>query len=165
MFDFWTWQDLDSLNGLVVKWSTICDSNHKNPSIETLTLSSPTSTFSSSIQPLSTLHHLDWPVIKTNKYRRQDSVTPDASHLRLFIPEHDEQNTINSAASSSDGMEVEHALSRFKEMNAENLATLCDALRSKEPWQEDIISEIAKTVLKCRSGSTKRKINGNNDIK
>uniref|UniRef100_A0A0D3DSJ2 Clp R domain-containing protein n=1 Tax=Brassica oleracea var. oleracea TaxID=109376 RepID=A0A0D3DSJ2_BRAOL len=139
--------------------------SHTNPSIETLTLSSPTSTFSSSIQPLSTLHHLDWPVIKTNKYRRQDSVTPDASHLRLFIPEHDEQNTINSAASSSDGMEVEHALSRFKEMNAENLATLCDALRSKVPWQEDIISEIAKTVLKCRSGSTTRKINGNNDIK
>ena len=93
MFDFWTWQDSDSLNGLVVKWSTICDSNHKKPSLETLTLSSPTSSFSSSIQPLSTLHHLDWPVIKTNKYRRQDSVTPDASHLRLFIPEHDEQKT------------------------------------------------------------------------
>ena len=165
MFDFWTWQDSDSLNGLVVKWSTICDSNHKKPSLETLTLSSPTSSFSSSIQPLSTLHHLDWPVIKTNKYRRQDSVTPDASHLRLFIPEHDEQKTMISAASLSDGMEVEHASSRFKEMNAENLATICDALHSKVPWQEDIISEIAKTVLKCRSGSTTRKINGNNDIK
>ncbi|CAN7094786.1 unnamed protein product [Brassica rapa subsp. narinosa] len=157
--------DSDSLNGLVVKWSTICDSNHKKPSLETLTLSSPTSSFSSFIQPLSTLHHLDWPVIETNKYRPQDSVTPDASHLRLFIPEHDEQKTMISAASLSDGIEVEHASSRFKEMKAENLATICDVLHSKVPWQEDIISEIAKTVLKCRSGSTTRKINGNNDIK
>ncbi|KAG5385938.1 hypothetical protein IGI04_037408 [Brassica rapa subsp. trilocularis] len=134
--------DSDSLKELVAKWSTICDSNHKKPSLETLTLSSPTSSFSSSIQPLSTLHHLDWPVIETNKYHPQDSVTPDASHLRLFIPEHDEQKT-------------DYLSSFFERWNGGGTCL----------FQEDIISEIAKTVLKCRSGSTTRKINGNNDIK
>ncbi|ESQ45252.1 hypothetical protein EUTSA_v10010129mg [Eutrema salsugineum] len=173
--------DSHSIKELVVKWNSICDSIHKRPSLKTLTLSSPTSSFSGSVQPSSTLHNLqsngDWPVIVTNKYRHHHhSMTPDASHLRLFIPEHDSEqknelfssnpnSTINSAASSSDAMEVEHDSSRFKEMNDENLATLCDALESKVPWQKDIIVEIAKTVLKCRSGSSTRKINGNDDIK
>ncbi|KFK34496.1 hypothetical protein AALP_AA5G153100 [Arabis alpina] len=164
--------DSDSIKELVAKWNSICDSIHKRPSsLKSLTLSSPTS---------STLHHLqtngDWPVIETHKYR-DESVISDASHLRLFIPEHDHNeqkteifssnpnSTINSAASSSDAMEVEHAASRFKEMNEENLATLCDALESKVPWQKDIISEIVKAVLKCRSGSSTRKINGTDDVK
>ncbi|KAL0714236.1 hypothetical protein Bca4012_021215 [Brassica carinata] len=159
--------DSDSIKELVVKWSTICDSIHKRPSLETLTLSSPTSSFSGSIQPLSTLHHLqtngDWPV------------TPNASQLRLFITEHEVHKTellssnqnskINSDASCSDGVEVDHASSRFKEMNAESLTTLCDALRSKVPWQKDIVSEIAKTVLECRSGSSTRNNNGKDDVK
>jgi hypothetical protein len=72
---------------------------------------------------------------------------------------------MNSEASSSDAMELEHASSRFKEMNAENLATLCAALESKVPWQKDLVPELAKTVLKCRSGSSTRKINGNEDKK
>lgn len=183
MFDSWIWQDSDSIKELVVKWNSICDSIHKRPSsIKTLTLSSPTSSFSGgSIQPSSTLHHVqtngDWPVIETNKYRHHHSVIPaETSHLRLFIPEHDNEqkteifssnpnSTINSAASSSDAMEVEHASSRFKEMNDENLATLCDALESKVPWQKDIIAEIAKTILKCRSGSSTRNIIGNDDVK
>ncbi|CAH2064309.1 unnamed protein product [Thlaspi arvense] len=173
-------ENQNSHTDLVVKWNSICASIHKRPSLKTLTLSSPTSSFSGSIQLSSTLHHCqtngDWPVIETNKLRHHHSVTPDASHLRLFIPEHDSEpkaevfssnpnSTINSAASSSDAMEVEHASSRFKEMNAENLATLCDALESKVPWQKDIITEIAKTVLKCRSGSTTRKINGHDNMK
>ncbi|KAG2325838.1 hypothetical protein Bca4012_040446 [Brassica carinata] len=160
--------DSDSIKELVVKWNTICGSIHKRPSLKTLTVLS------------STLDHLqtngDWPVIETNKYLHHHSVTSGASELRLFIPEHDSKQrrelfcsnpntTSNSAASSSDGMEVEHASSRFKEMNAENLATLCDALHSKVPWQKDIISEIANTVLKCRSRSSTRKINGKYDTK
>ncbi|KAG7565415.1 Clp N-terminal domain superfamily [Arabidopsis suecica] len=171
--------DSDSIKELVVKWNSICDSIHKRPSLKTLTLSSPTSSFPGSIQPSSTMHHLqtngDWPVIETNTHRHH-SVVPETSHLRLFIPEHDSEHktellfsnpnsTMNSAASSSDAMEVEHATSRFKEMNAENLATLCDALESTVPWQKDLVPELAKTVLKCRSGSSTRKINGNDDIK
>lgn len=179
MFDSWNFQDSDSIKELVVKWNSICDSIHKRPSLKTLSLSSPTSSFSGSIQPSSTLHHLqtngDWPVIETNTHRHH-SVVPETSHLRLFIPEHDSEqktelvcsnpnSTMNSAASSSDAMDVEHALSRFKEMNAENLATLCDALERKVPWQKDIVPELAKTILKCRSGSSTRKINGNDDVK
>ncbi|CAN7057776.1 unnamed protein product [Brassica rapa subsp. trilocularis] len=166
--------DSDSIKELVVKWNTICGSIHKRPSLKTLTLSSPTSSFSGSFHHLQT--NGDWPVIETNKYLHHHSVTSGASELRLFIPEHDSKQrtelfcsnpntTSNSAASSSDGMEVEHVSSRFKEMNVENLATLCDALQSKVPWQKDIISEIAKTVLKCRSGSSRIKINGIDDTK
>uniref|UniRef100_A0A1J3JYR6 Chaperone protein ClpB1 n=1 Tax=Noccaea caerulescens TaxID=107243 RepID=A0A1J3JYR6_NOCCA len=172
--------DSDSIKELVVKWNSICDSIHKRPSLKTLTLSSATSSFSGSIQPSTALHHLqangDWPVIETNKYRHHHSVIPDASPLRLFIPEHDSEqktelfssnpnSTINSAASSSDAMEVEHVSSRYKEMNVEALATLCDALESKVPWQKEIIAEIAQTILKCRSGSSTRKISGNDDVK
>ncbi|XP_010515714.1 PREDICTED: protein SMAX1-LIKE 3-like [Camelina sativa] len=172
--------DSESIKELVVKWNSICDSIHKRPCLKTLSLSSPTSSFSGSIQPSSTMHHHlqtngDWPVIETNTHRHH-SVVPETSHLRLFIPEHDSEqktelvcsnpnSTINSAASSGDAMEVEHASSRFKEMNAENLATLCDALESKVPWQKDIVPELAKTILKCRSGSNTRKMNGNDDIK
>ncbi|AEE78951.1 putative protein [Arabidopsis thaliana] len=172
--------DSDSIKELVVKWNSICDSIHKRPSLKTLTLSSPTSSFSGSTQPsISTLHHLqtngDWPVIETNTHRHH-SVVHETSHLRLFIPEHDSEqktelvcsnpnSTMNSEASSSDAMELEHASSRFKEMNAENLATLCAALESKVPWQKDLVPELAKTVLKCRSGSSTRKINGNEDKK
>ncbi|CAH8387138.1 unnamed protein product [Eruca vesicaria subsp. sativa] len=53
-------------------------------------------------------------------------------------------------------------VSRFNEMNAENLRTLCDALRSKAQRQKDVIPNIAKTILSCRSGSTPKKLrNGN----
>lgn len=151
MFDSWTWQDSDSMKELVVKWNTICDAIHNRPSFKTLTLSFPAS---GSTQPCSTMHHL-----QTNG---------DAFPLRVFLPEllsSYPNSTVNSEASSSDGMEVEHASSRFKEMNAENLAVLCDALYSKVPWQKDIISNIAKTVLRCRSGSSTRTINGDKDVK
>jgi len=53
-------------------------------------------------------------------------------------------------------MEVEH-VSRFKELNSENLKTLCNALEKKVSWQKDIIPEIASTILQCRSGMVRRK--------
>ncbi|KAJ0231185.1 Protein SMAX1-LIKE 3 [Hirschfeldia incana] len=145
--------DSDSMKELVVKWNTICHAIHNRPSLKTLTLSSR----SGSTQPSSTLH-------QTNG----DSITPDSFPLRVFLPEllsSNPNSTVNSEGSSSEGMEVEHASSRFKEMNAENLAVLCDALHSKVPSQKDIISEIAKIVLKCRSGSSTRTINGDKDVK
>ncbi|CAN8278960.1 unnamed protein product [Cochlearia groenlandica] len=146
----------DSIKELVVKWNSICDSIHnKRPSLRTL-------------HPLQNIGHHDWPVIETNKYCHH-SLTPNASPLRLFIHEHETEeaktelllmnpsSTLNSAASSSEAMEVEHAFSRFKKMNEETLAILSDALESKVPWQKDITPEIAKAILKCRSGSSTRK--------
>ncbi|KAM6571364.1 hypothetical protein CsatA_015444 [Cannabis sativa] len=108
--------------------------------------------------------------------------------LRMFIPEvvvspnqkasllfsSSNNNNINSnstptMASSNDVvMETEYS-QRFKELNAENLKTLCNALEKKVPWQKDIIPEIASTILKCRSGLVRRKghnsKNNNNDLK
>ncbi|KAF4402810.1 hypothetical protein G4B88_010262 [Cannabis sativa] len=109
--------------------------------------------------------------------------------LRMFIPEvvvspnqkasllfssSNNNNNINSnstptSASSNDVvMETEYS-QRFKELNAENLKTLCNALEKKVPWQKDIIPEIASTILKCRSGLVRRKghnsKNNNNDLK
>ncbi|KAJ8630526.1 hypothetical protein MRB53_023849 [Persea americana] len=46
---------------------------------------------------------------------------------------------------------------RFKELNAESLKTLCNSLEDKVPWQQDIIPEIASTILQCRSAMIRRK--------
>ncbi|XP_062112530.1 protein SMAX1-LIKE 3 [Humulus lupulus] len=90
--------------------------------------------------------------------------------LRMFIPEGPNQkppfssnpNSTPTSASSSDVvMETEYS-QRFKELNAENLKTLCNALEKKVPWQKDIIPEIASTILKCRSGMVRRKGNNKN---
>lgn len=54
-------------------------------------------------------------------------------------------------------MDVDCAQNKFKELNSENLKTLCDALEKKVPWQKDIIPEIASTILRCRSGLVRRK--------
>ena len=67
-------------------------------------------------------------------------------------------NSTPTSASSSDVMEAEYS-HKFKELNSENLKTLCSALERKVPWQKDIIPEIATTILKCRSGMVRRKGN------
>ena len=81
----------------------------------------------------------------------------------MYIPEHSDRkyassnpNSTPNSTSSSDVMEMEY-VQRFKELNAENLKTLCGALEKKVPWQKDIIPEIASTILKCRSGMARRK--------
>ncbi|CAK8571331.1 unnamed protein product [Lathyrus sativus] len=66
-----------------------------------------------------------------------------------------------NSTSSSELMEMEQ-LNKFKELNLENMRTLCNALEKKVPWQKDIIPEITSTVLQCRSGLIKRKGNMRN---
>ncbi|KAK8554044.1 hypothetical protein V6N12_031022 [Hibiscus sabdariffa] len=53
-------------------------------------------------------------------------------------------------------METEY-VHKFRELNAENLTTLCTALEKKVPWHKDIVPEIVSTILKCRSGMIRRK--------
>lgn len=93
--------------------------------------------------------------------------------LRTYIPEHKDPkqtfslipNSTPNSASSSDVMEMEYS-HRFKELNEENLKTLCTALEKKVPWQRDIIPEIANTILQCRSGVVRRKGKArNNEVK
>ena len=91
--------------------------------------------------------------------------TVEPTNLRIYIPEHNKDpkqllssnpNSTPNSASSSDVMEMEY-VHKFKELNAENLTTLCTALEKKVPWQKDIIPEIVSTILKCRSGMLRRK--------
>lgn len=132
-------------------------------------------------------HHKSWPVeVAKQPWRHQnylwesESTTPsnnklisnnNGPSLRMFIPESPSQkqpfssnpNSTPTSASSSDVvMETEYS-QRFKELNSENLKTLCNALEKKVPWQKDIIPEIASTILKCRSGMVRRKGNKDNN--
>lgn len=129
---FWIWQDSDNFISDPI------------PSEKTLELSSLSPSSSSS---------------------NTSAATETDPNLILFVPEHDNEIEttllMNSVATFSDSVEMEHAY-RFKEMNSENLGTLCDALMSKAPRQKDVIPEIAKAILKCRSGSTPRKLRGGN---
>ncbi|XVF07559.1 hypothetical protein REPUB_Repub06bG0149700 [Reevesia pubescens] len=121
-------------------------------------------------------HHHDWPVVEPRQSWRDrhfwtsetviDKTVEPTNTLRLYIPEHNNKdpkqllssnpNSTPNSASSSDVMEMEY-VQRFKELNAENLTTLCTALEKKVPWQKDIIPEIVSTILKCRSGMLRRK--------
>ncbi|RWV97699.1 hypothetical protein GW17_00039493, partial [Ensete ventricosum] len=74
---------------------------------------------------------------------------------RSSIPYVNLDSNPNSSASSST-MEMEY-IPKFKELNAENLKILCSALEQKVPWQQEIIPEIASSILQCRAGMTKRK--------
>ncbi|PKA66816.1 Chaperone protein ClpB1 [Apostasia shenzhenica] len=65
-----------------------------------------------------------------------------------------------NSASSSGTMEVEYHAPRFKELSAENLKLLCNALERQVPWQEEIVADIASTVLQCRSGMLCRRRGG-----
>ncbi|KAK1562001.1 hypothetical protein Q3G72_004674 [Acer saccharum] len=136
-----------------------------------------------------THHHHDWSTSTVNhvepkhsSWREQhfwfsEDVNKSSSgaepSLRIYIPDHDDPkqqissnpNSTPNSVSSRDFMEMEFS-HKFKESNAENMTTLCTALEKKVPWQKDIIPEIARTVLNCRSGVVRRKgkIIGDDDI-
>ncbi|XP_064978926.1 protein SMAX1-LIKE 3-like isoform X1 [Musa acuminata AAA Group] len=72
-------------------------------------------------------------------------------------PEHAGQTRSNpNSATTSGTMEMEY-VSRFKELTAENLKTICDALERRVTRKKDLIPEIASTILRCRSGLITRK--------
>ncbi|KAK7392666.1 hypothetical protein VNO78_21110 [Psophocarpus tetragonolobus] len=169
---------------LCKKWNSMCSSIQKQPypSDKTLTLSSvspssSTSGFSHEQQHsnLHQTHHegqVTGPKDPLNNHHfwisnnGSNNVNPNEPPLRVYIPENNgttkqpfsssNPSSNPNSASSSDIMEVEH-MSRFKELNSENLKTLCNALEKKVSWQKDIIPEIASTVLQCRSGMVRRK--------
>ncbi|CAD6263795.1 unnamed protein product [Miscanthus lutarioriparius] len=64
----------------------------------------------------------------------------------------------HDSGGSNGSVEVEcRAKAKFKELNAENLKVLCDALEKEVPWQKEIVPEVASAVLQCRSGIAKRR--------
>ncbi|XVE61410.1 hypothetical protein DITRI_Ditri06bG0037500 [Diplodiscus trichospermus] len=177
-------KDSASVRELCKKWNSFCNSVHKRPysSEKTHTLISSVSPPSSSScfshdQQYPHLHqqpHHDWPMVEPRQSWRDHHFwisetvekTVEPTSLRLYIPEHNNKdpkqllssnpNSTANSASSSDVMEMEY-VHKFKELNAENLTTLCTALEKKVPWQKDIIPEIVSTILKCRSGMLRRK--------
>ncbi|XP_068663487.1 protein SMAX1-LIKE 3-like [Aristolochia californica] len=166
-------QDVFQVKELCKKWNSFCSSAHKqNASERTITfsaVSSPSASVSSYDHSSTQRTHQNWPVLIDAKQRRgshhfwitdmdEQNYEPN---LRMYIPEYREPkphaaNPKPNSASSSDTMEMEY-LHRFKELNAENLKNLCNALEQKVPWQKEIIPEIASTILQCRSGMLRRK--------
>lgn len=135
------------------KWNSACNSNQIPPcsTEKTLTFSSVSPSSSTSFD-----HPNFWfssPSANSNK--------PNEPTLKIYIPEHKDikQTFLPSnpnSTSSSDVMETEY-VSRFRELNSENLKTLCEGLQRKVPWQKDVIPTIVSTILQCRSGMLKRK--------
>ncbi|XP_010262964.1 PREDICTED: protein SMAX1-LIKE 3-like [Nelumbo nucifera] len=178
-------QDSIHVKDLCKKWNSICSSIHNHQSLPERTLNfasiSPSSStsVSSHERDYSHLHQTTqgWPIVVEPKRSCREhhfwisDTTVDEGfepNLRMYFPDHREPkpsslsnpnsgpNSTPTSASSSDAMEME-CLHRFKELNAENLKTLCNALEQKVPWQKDIIPEIASTILRCRSGMIRRK--------
>ncbi|XP_040994403.1 protein SMAX1-LIKE 3-like [Juglans microcarpa x Juglans regia] len=174
-------QECVTVRDLCKKWNQFCSSGHKNPSFPdktfTLTSSPPSSTSVSSYERNPDLYqtHLSWPITfePTQSPKEQQfwisetSDGDDESSLRVFMPERNDPkpellsnpNSSPNSASSSEVMEDMVGLHMFRELNAENLKILCDALEKKVRWQKDIIPEIATTILQCRSGMRMRKDN------
>ncbi|KAF3442729.1 hypothetical protein FNV43_RR16646 [Rhamnella rubrinervis] len=188
-------QNCVPVSDLCKKWNSICNSMHHqqpNCSEKTLTFSSVISPSSSASgfsyeQQNPNLHQTrynQWPVVEPKQswwdhhFWMSESTnyksTVNEPSLRMYIPEHKDPkqqflsnpSSTPTSASSSDAMETEYS-HRFKELNAENLKTICNALEKKVPWQKDIIPEIASTILKCRSGMVRRKekVGNNTEVK
>ncbi|KAE8700893.1 aspartyl protease family protein [Hibiscus syriacus] len=178
-------KDSAPVRELCKKWNSFCNSVHKlqpyslserTHTFSSLSPPSSTSCFSNDKQyPHLQPQHHDWPVVEDRQSWRDhhfwisetvEKTVDHTSALRLYIPEHNYKdlkpylssnpNSTPNSASSSDVMETEY-VHKFKELNAENLTTLCSALEKKVPWQKDIVPEIVSTILKCRSGMIRRK--------
>ncbi|KAI9090766.1 hypothetical protein K1719_028619 [Acacia pycnantha] len=137
------------------RWNSACNSIQipPFPTEKTLTFSSVSPSSSTSYEQL---HPNFWISSSAN-----NSNKPNEPTLKIYIPEHKDAkqpfpSSNPNSTSSSDVMETEY-VSRFRELNSENLKTLCDGLERKVPWQKHIIPEIVTTILQCRSGMLRRK--------
>ncbi|KAF5179558.1 Smax1-like [Thalictrum thalictroides] len=172
-------QDPLQVRDLCKKWNSICTVAHHHSTDKALNFSSISPSSSTSIssydQHYPELHqsHQSWPITVEPKqpWRKQhfwiaEDSADEEPNLRMYIPEYrvpkpvllpnsNPTSTCNSA-SSGEAMEMEY-FKKYKELNAENLKSLCNALEQKVPWQKDIIPDIASTILQCRSGMIRRK--------
>ena len=174
-------QECVTVRDLCKKWNSFCSSGHKQPHFAEksifLTSSSPSSASISLHDRKPNLHqtYLNWPHTFESKLVQKEkpfwvseiSDENNESDMRMFMPERNASkpdllsnpNSSPNSASSSEVMEDMVGLHMFRELNAENMKILCDALEKKASWQKDIIPEIATTILQCRSGMNKRKGN------
>ncbi|XP_065855245.1 protein SMAX1-LIKE 3 [Euphorbia lathyris] len=156
-----------SIKDLCRKWNSYCNSIHSSEKTITFSSISPSSSTScfSYDQQNPNLHQTPKTSIRAQNFWNIDAENPNKG-LRMYIPEHTDHarrppfstnfDSNPNSTSSSDVMEMEYH-HKFKELNAENLKMLCNALERKVPWQKDVIPDIASTVLQCRSGMMRRK--------
>ncbi|XP_048140505.1 protein SMAX1-LIKE 3-like isoform X1 [Rhodamnia argentea] len=170
-------QNCVSVKSLCKKWNTFCSAVHKHQPQYPEKVLKFSSTPSSPRSRSSSLHHhhhsqFSWPTLlefKQSSPKEHQFWTPETSYddkndesdVKIFVPAErnnpkpdllSNPNSSPNSASSSEVMEDMNNTDSFKEYSAENLKVLCDALEMKVPWQKDIVPEIAKTVLECRSG-------------
>ncbi|CAN4114444.1 unnamed protein product [Withania somnifera] len=157
-------QESEMMADLCKKWNSICSSVHKQqPHFLEKDLISP---LSSSPSPCSSnsisssndhtkLHKslLNWPVIfKPNQSPKEHQFFISDQNEVSTKPELlSNPNSSPNSASSSEASGYMENIGRFKEFNPENMNVLCKALEKKVPWQKDIIPEIVRTILECRS--------------
>ncbi|XP_020111353.1 protein SMAX1-LIKE 3-like [Ananas comosus] len=152
---------------LCKKWNSICGSSCRNrhhPSEITLNFSSlsPSSSISSH-------DHKPWPLPLEAKHpwsegyprlseNNDEGLGPDSrSNSQEIIMGQQCNTNPNPNSASSSGTVHGECLPKFKELNAENLKILCDALEKRISWQKGIIPVIVSAVLRCRSGMKRRK--------
>lgn len=173
-------QECVQVRDLCNKWNSFCSSVHKKAHSTEKALNfsspSPSSTSISSYDQCSPnllQNHLSWPVIiepkpplKEHQFWISENVDEGLEpKFSMHIAERNfpipdllsNPNSSPNSASSSEAIEDGEGLYGFKELNAENLRILCNALERRVPWQKDIIPEIASTILECRSGTLRGK--------
>ncbi|CAL0299437.1 unnamed protein product [Lupinus luteus] len=164
-------QNFVPVGELCNRWNSMCSSIQKQPypSEKTLTLSSASPSSSTSGFSYETQH------INLHQTHHDYMHVVAEPALQVYIPENKDtamhpfsSSNLSSkpnSTSSSDVMEMEY-VPKFRELNSENLKTLCNALEKKVPWQKDIIPQIVTTILQCRSGMLRRKGKvRNNEVK
>ncbi|CAN0847442.1 Protein SMAX1-LIKE 3 [Linum grandiflorum] len=174
-------QDAVSIKDLCRRWNSSSSLNHHYDVLSDDHYSSrmKTLTFASLVSP--SYHHHDqhqqqWPSInnqppwiRSNPHWTTKTLTPidnpNIHHQRpppLFItptsstPNSHSTTTPNSTSSSED-LSESVLQTRFKELNSENLKSLCSVMEKHVPWQRHIIPDIASTILQCRSGMVRRR--------
>ncbi|KAK9734316.1 hypothetical protein RND81_04G131200 [Saponaria officinalis] len=176
-------QDCRTVKDLCKRWSTVSTSSMQLSQTPT---SSPSFERSLSFSPSSSTSNFSYDPTKSqqqqqqqkhshqsfepnsfffNKQLNKDNLQPT---LTLNTQERDfnmfnssNPNSTPTSTSSSDDPNCTRNL--YKEYNANNLRSLCNALERKVPRQKDIIFDLASSILQCRSGSCKRKVRLNND--
>lgn len=166
-------QETAQLKELCKKWNIICSSVHKTSNLAEKTINFSSCSPSSSTSISSYDHnnpHLQetkpitttWPILFEPKWASKEHQF--LSNIERKPELLSNPNSTPNSASSSEATEAitERPLStlsvnRFNENNPENLEAMCSALEKKVPWQNDIIPEIATTILRIRSGVMSRK--------
>ncbi|KAL0309441.1 UNVERIFIED_CONTAM: protein SMAX1-LIKE 3 [Sesamum radiatum] len=152
-------QNSDAIRQLCKKWNSYCYSAHRQvrPVLErTLTFSSASPNSSSTScfsfdQQNPNIHQSHFPLsesaLKENQGWQASNVIRTQGNRDLKLASF---SSNPNSPSSSDIMDTGTYTQKFKEFNAQNLNTLCNALERKVPWQKEIIPEIAGTILQSR---------------